>query len=802
METDTPLWLSTAKSNLIATSPSVAVLRHRIASELRTRLNRSNKLAPHALANMTRADRNKMFAEITDAVLQEGNLWKDIREEAEANIDEQLGIAIAAGLFKERGSSGADTLESKMKLAMKESEMGVMNLLSKWPDSRIALRGCVNVALSRDLRRVAWLACLSDNDTVKDFFNYINTGRIEKNTAVFGTDLFHICQSFLGSNPLFYQLASQYRVVKRMEQVLGYLLTPQSTPHLRALDLAIEPLPQDDLTQRSNPTRAHPDLAQFQMLDEGNLRRRQMMLLVPFLKAIELDDAEVPNASVSGERRTRYLDEDGSFSRVGGPVAKAAERDAKDWLNVLRASEDVNQRRKGGYNLDWDESRTARLTEVFARFWSIVPYNWREGGDLMVKSIAADVETHLHGQDSELYSFLAKLLGKNAIGHDFSGFHKYVRSLIGDAFVGKCNLSVLCYIFDQFIVASFESTGDEKFPSMDSLCAWICGSMILQMKDRIMNCTSVEDLYPVTALHQSSITVSILSTTMEIHFLSKFRQTLLKDPPDQHPFLNLPNHVFGFTATPLSLLPVEFKNVDMHDKMIKYLAKERRLDEGKEELTGLEVVSEQDLKMAETEEYVLLKEFYIEKRRKERRLKELMRKWRSHAKSLSLWSIYVKQVKRKVQLRQQKRLEKDRIERDRLRQQQLDDEYARHQAEQDEMGSSFLHRLINTDDEDPHIFGVWGNDDGHANDDDNMAHLNSDDSFGLNNDPLFAEEQRRQEAIKQAEAAAAAEAEARRQMAKNASKVPKPGIVKSSICVRSSTYGDAKLKFTCTYRSL
>ncbi|KAI9336965.1 hypothetical protein BDR26DRAFT_864288 [Obelidium mucronatum] len=687
-----------------------------------------------------------------------------------------------------------------MKLAKKESESGIMHLLGKYPDNRIALRGCINVALSRDLRKMAWLACLSDNDTAKDFFNYINTKRIQKNTAIYGTTLFHICQSFLGTFPMLYQLASQYRVIKRMEQSLGYLISQNSIPHLRSLDLAIEALPEDELTQRNNPTRAHPELAQFQLLnEEGNLRRRQMMLMVPFLKAIELDDVDVSHSNALGKRKTKYHDEDGEFNRV--VVARAAEGDSssKDWLNVFYANEDGSRRKKHGYSLDWDESRTARITEVFSRFWSIIPFNWREEGDLMVETIAADVETYLHKEDPDLYTFLAKLLGKGAIGHDFSGFRKYIRHMIGDVFVGKCNLSVLCYIFDQLVIASFEATGDEKFPSMDTLCAWICGSMIIQMKDKIMNCTSVEDLYPVSAIHQSAMTVSILSTTMEVHFLSKFRASLADTYPVPSPFIDLPNHVFGYNATAPSLWPVEKKNSELYEKMVLYLTNCRRIEEGKKKLGSRQdntsPLSEQDLVFAESEEYVLLKEFYIEKRRKERRLKELMRKWRSFSKSLALWAVYVKRVKKKVAIRAQKSLEKDRIERERLRQLQLEEEYRRKQAEQDEMGSSFLHRLINKD-EDDGPYGVWGDDNGLLNDDDDL-HMHSTDSFGLGNDPLFAEELRRQEALKAAEAAAAAEAERRRQLARNASQVPKPGIVKNTLVVRVASYiGEEQINLT------
>ncbi|KAJ3355822.1 hypothetical protein HDU83_002470 [Entophlyctis luteolus] len=133
--TDMPLWLKNAKTALTTSSASVAALRVRIAQELRARLKLGGKLAQHAFANMNKSDRDALFRVVSDAVLNDNtlsskmirpseddadenisgrSLWLDIREEAEAAIDEQLEVAVIAGIFKERGTfAGSDTLESK-----------------------------------------------------------------------------------------------------------------------------------------------------------------------------------------------------------------------------------------------------------------------------------------------------------------------------------------------------------------------------------------------------------------------------------------------------------------------------------------------------------------------------------------------------------------------------------------------------------------------------------------------------------------------------------------------------------------
>ncbi|KAJ3391347.1 Bardet-Biedl syndrome 5 protein [Entophlyctis sp. JEL0112] len=668
-----------------------------------------------------------------------------------------------------------------------------MSLLNRWPDSRIALRGCINVPLSREMRKVAWLACLSDNETVKDFFDYINTDRIQKNSAIVGSTLFHICQSCLGNHQPLVSLSSQYRVVKRMEQVLGYLLHEKSIPHLRAAKLDIAPLPPDELSQRHAPTRSHPELAQLQLYeDDGNLRRRQMLLMVPFLKALELDDADTMSYGSAQEvrmKKTKFYDEDGEFIRV---VARSAEPETKDWLNVFYANEAVTKRKRGGFNADLDEARTARLAEVYSRFWSIIPYNWREEGDLMVQSVSSDVETHIHNEDRELYSFLSVILNQCSDTNGFSNFRKLVKQMFGDAFVGKCSLNVLCYIYDQLIMASFESTGDEHFPPMDSICAWICGSMIIIMRDKILKCTSIQELNQIVALNQSSLTVKLLSTTVEVHFLSKFRKSLLKTYTMPPPFVDLPDHVFGYDAAALSVARIETH--DVREKVSLYLTNAKRIAEGKFAIGGKEdastAIGEQDLVFAETEEYVLLKEFYVEKKRKERRLRQLMRKWKSFSRSLGYWALYFSVVKKKVDIRNQKKAERAKLEAERLRQKQLEEELARQRAEREAYGTSLLNRLVDGTRDDDHIFGVWGSEDEYG--EDGMdANLHSANTYGIDNDPLLAEEIRLI-ALRKAEEEAA---ELERLRLKNL--VIKPKQIFNSIVVLSGTYtGDELLKLS------
>ncbi|KAI8615976.1 hypothetical protein BC830DRAFT_1119975 [Chytriomyces sp. MP71] len=851
-----PLWLQAAKARLLETSSSVGILRARIANELRSRVlqlaeaeynrnhlyNQTSKEkvksqenefkessgANHLLAKLPRHQREALIRDISDIVLSEAaafstsssthavngmgteteagslmrSLWTDITSEAEILLDDHLGTAVAAQLMEARKVAGADSLDDKIKIAQKESENAIMSLLSKCPDARISLRGCVNVPLSRDLRRVAWLACLSDNDIVKDFYRFVNSNRVERNLSLTGSSLFNACQNVLGSSPTLYPLASQFRVVKRMEQALAFLIHESSVPHLRHLNLAIKPLskwsPTSDV---SSENETHPDLVEFQHADEGSLRRRQMMFMAPFLKVLELDDNEIqamtsyqPKSSKPRMDNEEDLDEDAEYMAPAKLLAKAAEGESKDWLNVFYANEHLRKKRrkKCGARLEIDEARTARLAEVFSRFWALIPFNWREEGDLMIQVIAAEAESYLHNEDPDLHSHLAKLLAQKNGVNDFSGFTRFAKHLIGDIFVGKCELSVLCYIFDQLIIASFESTRDEKFPSMDSLCAWMCSCMILLMRDKILICRTIDELLPLTALHQSAFTVNVLSTAMESHFLSKFRNSLTHAVASPPPFIDLPSHIFGYDETISSLTPAEKKSPDMYAKISLHLTNARRQREGLP-LVGqdnAQLMNEMDLVFAETEEYALLKEFYVVKKRKERRLRELMSKWIRLGKCLGTWAVYFKRVKRRMLIKAQKRREKERIEAERLRQIQLEEEFARRQADQDlAMDSSLFSRLIdNNGDDQNHIYGVWGDDAGENDDDEALNFKQSQDSFGLNNDPMFAEEVKRQEALRLAEMA---EAERKRKQMK------RPDTVTRSLTVTVGTFvGEEQLHLT------
>ncbi|TPX78381.1 hypothetical protein CcCBS67573_g00373 [Chytriomyces confervae] len=816
---DSPSWLVMAKKTLVATSPAVAILRERIAEELRARLialSRSrdtrklregeSPVTPHVLGSMRKHDRDALLKGIADALLSEGirsdsildnedeyslrSLWTDIRKAADATLDDQLGVAVAATLMQDRQFSGSDSLQAKLKLALKESEMGIMSLLNKWPDSRISLRGCVNVPLSRDLRRVAWLTCLSDEDTVKDFYKYINSDRVTKNAALVDSQLFNICQSLLGSNPLLYPLASQFRVLKRMEQALAFLIHESSIPHLRKLKLDMKPIAK--LSASSDPPTPHPEFSKFHVLEEGSLRRRQMLFMVPFLKVLELDDSDVAMyASQSKPQKgsDEVLDEDAEFVHV---AAKAAEGESKDWLNVFHANEHMTKRRKCGIGIDVDQARTARLAEVVGRFWAVVPMHWREEGDAMVQIIAGDVETFLSNEDTDLHAHLGRLLAQNSLPHDFSGFSNLVKHLVGDAFVGKCSLGVLCYIFDQLIIASFESTQDDKFPSMDALCAWMCGSMILLMRDKIMNCETVADLMALATVQQTALTVGVLSTTLEVHFLSKFRKSLLNVIPVAPPFIDLPDHIFGFDGSPQALLPVEKKSPEMYAKLGLHLTNARRLKDGLSPVgeDGAHEIGENDLILAEMEEYALLKEFYIVKKRKERRLRELMRKWKTLSRCLGLWAIYFKRVHGRIDAKLKIKQEKARIEAERLHRIQLEEELARQLADQElAREGSLLSKLFDQSGYDQnHVFGIWGGDLGENEDDDGFNIKKPQDAFALTDDPLFAEEVRRQEALRLAELE---EAERRRNQLK------KPEFVQQTMMVTLGTYvGEEQLHLT------
>jgi hypothetical protein len=193
-----------------------------------------------------------------------------------------------------------------------------------------------------------------------------------------GSSLYDACQSFLAAHPTLMPLASTYKCVKRMEQVLMYLLEPDSCPHLQGTDKSFHPI--HDKKDVGAFERAAGRMQGLHISDNSHqphllfkkgdyLRARQMSLLVPFLKIFEYDTgagtysgARIPAVPVSEVPGVVMMD----------PIAAAAENG--DTVSKLWQGHNV-------YDITNEEEKTARMAEMFVKFWSCLPSKYREVGE-------------------------------------------------------------------------------------------------------------------------------------------------------------------------------------------------------------------------------------------------------------------------------------------------------------------------------------------------------------------------------------------------------------------------------------
>ncbi|KAJ3158480.1 hypothetical protein HK101_001299 [Irineochytrium annulatum] len=606
-----------------------------------------------------------------------------------------------------------------MQLSLKESERGAVSLLSRWPDAWRCLRGCLNISLPKDLRMCAWRSCLKDDSACSDFLVYMSSDRIDFMTGAFSPSLYDLCQAYLASNPNIIPLATQYRCVKRMEQVLMYLFERSSCPKLHNANLHFLKLPRpaelsradgarilldefggaaglkldflhttdeaDDAGERDGVALAAEgsDLPMETMgsgevalglgmrppNDDGNdtsaaplLRIRQLAIMVPFLKALEMD-AGGYHAPASGSTDSTELP--GMVSPAAEPTAAGAWRAVGGGGVRRRAQQgnaigDVNGRPgEAGYWMDGqreqrEEVKTGRIVEAVAAFWAMMPAHWRNNGCYLVETYASEVESYLHQEDFQLFSHVTKVIGEASAGNDFKGYNPLVRHILGDMFVGKCNLDVLAYIFDQLIIGSFESTQDPDFPPFDTLISWFCTGFLFAMRDRILKSTMEKHMFEIIRVAQPLVTVQTLSSLIELRFISRFRRALT-NPAD------LGSQLFGVARPTTSEMAAATKAVARYRSKFRNGAADDPDGDGEGEAETLVELSEIDLiecEMGETEEEAVVR-WLAARRRKAERKAALAKLWKQYGRAIGKWIRFINITKEAVIARAEeaKRLE-------------------------------------------------------------------------------------------------------------------------------------------------
>ncbi|KAJ3411204.1 hypothetical protein HDV05_002588 [Chytridiales sp. JEL 0842] len=571
-----PPWLTSAKHHLLHHSPSVSLLRSRASDELRSRLQTRGLLKPGGLDSLDPVERESVIREVVESLTKHHaesgepnteteSLWKKVRNEIERTVDEKLGVAVLAGVLGDpRVANGGADVDAKVRIALMETQKAAIHLLTSHPTSTTALRGCINIELPKDLRRVAWKGVLKDSRANRDFGVYLHSERFDRMVRLGKGVVYEICQTYLISFPTLLPLATHYRCVKRMEQSLLHILDPDSCPHLRDLNLGIPCLlDEEDValetivvclradTKPNNNNNSNNDGAGAVVDPRTRVKtadwKRLMAFMVPILKVVEVD-APWKGRSILSEvvvdDSGRGVEEESAL--LPGMIASAAEGASVGGFQKPNVSKGKAGKQNvgvgaGGVTVlqETEESKTAKVSEMFARFWSLLPEDWRMAKESMYHKITLDVETYIQQEDFELFSHLLDVLNAGKQEGGFQGFLDMVKIIVGDIFVGKVNLDTLCYIYDQFIIASYEATDDPDFPNLDTLLSWFCSAILIVLRTKLLKCSVEKYLHEILLLHLASVTPSTLSAAVEVRFINRFRRTL-KNPTDLH------SQLFGY----------------------------------------------------------------------------------------------------------------------------------------------------------------------------------------------------------------------------------------------------------------
>ncbi|KAJ1556130.1 hypothetical protein HK405_006530 [Cladochytrium tenue] len=367
-----PAWLSAAR-RVLRVSVDTGALRAAAVRELRARLRAAGLLHPGCLAAMPLAERDSLLAGVVEAVraaaadAAEGGAdynsaisgagsdtprgndatglapLRQTAREVERIVLERLAVAVASSTAGAAESSAI----TRVQVAMSEAERGIVAILRQWPNSQMAMKGFLNVPLPRSLRAAAWSSALKDANLVSD------------------------AKHFSKATPLF-----------------ALSLPATSAPSPRPFKSLI---PTEAETDRSSAHR---------------IRWLQLALLVPVVKAFELDSRYEPH-STAKHRGAAWVNVDGSELPGGvmSPIATAAEGD----VAALKKQSVMRAPGPGDYK------ETANVVEATARLWAHLGPHWRMGEEDPWDILAEVLESLLRDSDSELYfSLCFKVIAKAA----------------------------------------------------------------------------------------------------------------------------------------------------------------------------------------------------------------------------------------------------------------------------------------------------------------------------------------------------------------------------------------------------
>ena len=134
------------------------------------------------------------------AVPPRKGVWELAAQDVEKAITEKLGIAVVAnsiGPGYSEYSPGRSTdanggAKSRVDMALKEAERGIISLLKKWPDAQASMSPFLNMPLPKTLRSSAYASALRDPEILHDYLTFFNSDRITRAADSIGTAIYQM----------------------------------------------------------------------------------------------------------------------------------------------------------------------------------------------------------------------------------------------------------------------------------------------------------------------------------------------------------------------------------------------------------------------------------------------------------------------------------------------------------------------------------------------------------------------------------------------------------------------------------
>ncbi|KAI8814259.1 hypothetical protein BJ742DRAFT_329640 [Cladochytrium replicatum] len=235
---------------------------------------------------------------------------------------------------------------------------------------------------------------------------------------------------------------------------------------------------------------------------------------------------------------------------------------------------------------------------------------------IFLETVSVEVERALLLRDLDLHLHLGTLFAQKVDQnnqHNMRGMLTVCECIIGDFFSDTCSLPVTCYIFDQFIIGSFEFTENQLLPPVSLWISWFTVCILSILRERILALRCGHSILSMIISCLPNLNVSQLQAEMERQFVEQLR-------------MNIQQNVFGF-----NLYKTMGRNTVHVAQCQRYEAQEF------EELTEDLLVANERKTFWELQEDQRQK--FEWKTTEKERIKDLMNRWRKIGRCVGIWMI-------------------------------------------------------------------------------------------------------------------------------------------------------------------